>query len=60
MATAQVFCKICQSRVSTDTILTNDDLRRALGSDEDIRVMHHRHAKADRLPPLEKKNLVAG
>jgi hypothetical protein len=41
-------------------MLTDDDLRRALDSDEDVRVMHHRHAKADRLPPLEKKNLVEG
>ena len=60
MATAQVFCKICQSSVSADTMLTDDDLRRALDSDEDVRVMHHRRAKADRLPPLEKKNLVEG
>jgi hypothetical protein len=40
MATVQAFCNICQSKVSADTILTDDDLRRALGGDEDVRVMH--------------------
>ena len=35
MATVQAFCKICQSKVSADTMLSDDDLRRALG-----RVMH--------------------
>jgi hypothetical protein len=40
MATVQAFCNICQSKVSADTILTDDDLRRALDLDEDIRVMH--------------------
>jgi hypothetical protein len=40
MATAQAFCKICQSKVSADTMLTEDDLRRALDRDENIRVMH--------------------
>ena len=40
MATAQAFCNICQRKVSANTILTDDDLRRALDRDEDIRVMH--------------------
>ena len=40
MATAQAFCKICQSKVSADTMLTEDDLPRALDRDENIRVMH--------------------
>ena len=40
MATVQAFCNICKRRVSADTILTDDDLRRALGGDGDVRVMH--------------------
>lgn len=40
MATVQAFCNICQRRVSADTILTDDDLRRVLSGDEDVRVMH--------------------
>jgi hypothetical protein len=40
MATVQAFCNICKRRVSADTILTDDDLRGALGGDEDVRVMH--------------------
>jgi hypothetical protein len=39
MATAQAFCNICQSKVSANTMLTDNDLRRALDRDEDIRVM---------------------
>jgi N-acetylglutamate synthase/N-acetylornithine aminotransferase len=40
MATSQAFCNICQSKVSTDTLLTDDALRQALERDEDISVMH--------------------
>jgi hypothetical protein len=40
MATAQAFCNICQSKVSADTTLSDDALRRALDLDEDISVMH--------------------
>jgi hypothetical protein len=40
MATVQAFCNICQRKVSADTILTEADLRRVLGGDEDVRVMH--------------------
>jgi hypothetical protein len=40
MAAVQTFCNICKTRVSADTILTDDDLRRALGGDGDVRVMH--------------------
>jgi hypothetical protein len=40
MPTVQAFCNICQTEVSADSILTDDDLRRALGGDEDVRVMH--------------------
>jgi hypothetical protein len=40
MATAQAFCNICQSKMSADTMLTNDALRQALDRDEDISVMH--------------------
>jgi hypothetical protein len=40
MPTVQAFCNICQREVSADSILTDDDLRRALGGDEDVRVMH--------------------
>jgi len=40
MATAQAFCKICQSKVSAETMLTEDDLRGALDRDEEVRVMH--------------------
>jgi hypothetical protein len=40
MAAAQAFCKICQRKVSADTMLTDDYLRRALDRDEGVRVMH--------------------
>ena len=40
MARVQAFCSICQSKVAVDTILTDDNLRRALDRDEDISVMH--------------------
>ena len=40
MATAQAFCNICQRKVSANTTLTDDALRKALDRDEDIRVMH--------------------
>jgi hypothetical protein len=40
MATAQAFCNLCQSKVSAETILTDDDLRQALDGDEDITLMH--------------------
>jgi hypothetical protein len=40
MATVQAFCNICQSKVSADTILSDDALRRALDLDEHISVMH--------------------
>ena len=40
MATAQAFCNICQSKVSADTILSDDALWRALDLGEDISVMH--------------------
>jgi hypothetical protein len=40
MATAQAFCNICESKVSADTTLSDDALRRALDLDEDISVMH--------------------
>ena len=40
MATAQAFCKICQSKVPAATILTDDALRQALERDKDICVMH--------------------
>ena len=39
MATAQAFCNICQSKVSADTILSDDALWRALDLGEDISVM---------------------
>jgi hypothetical protein len=40
MATVQAFCNICQSKMSVDTILTDDALRQVLDRDEDISVMH--------------------
>jgi hypothetical protein len=40
MATAQAFCNLCQSKVSAETVLTDDALREALARDEDITVMH--------------------
>jgi hypothetical protein len=40
MAVAQAFGNICQSKVSADTTLSDDALRRALDLDEDISVMH--------------------
>jgi hypothetical protein len=40
VATAQAFCNICQSKVLADTMLTDDDLRRALDRDEEVKVMH--------------------
>ena len=64
MATAQAFCNICQRKVSADTILTDADLRRVLGGDEDVRVMHvfidQDDSSADhiwRLSSHEKENL---
>jgi hypothetical protein len=64
MATAQAFCSICQSKVSADTILSNDDLRRALDRDEEVRVMHvfvaEDNSSADhiwRLSTQERENL---
>jgi hypothetical protein len=35
MATAQAFCSICQSKVSADTILSDDALRKALDLGEE-------------------------
>jgi hypothetical protein len=64
MATAQAFCNICQSKVSADTTLSDDALRRALDLDEDISVMHvfvdQDDSSADhiwRLSSQEKENL---
>jgi hypothetical protein len=64
MATAQVFCNICQSKVSAETILTDDALRQALDRDEDITVMHvfvdEDDSSADhiwRLSSQDKENL---
>jgi hypothetical protein len=64
MATAQAFCSICQSKVSADTILSDDDLRRSLDLDQDISVMHvfvdQDDSSADhiwRLSSQEKENL---
>jgi hypothetical protein len=64
MATAQAFCKICQGKVSVDTMLTDDDLRRALDCDQEVRVMHVLVAEDDSstdhiwtLSSQEKENL---
>ena len=40
MTTVQAFCKIWQSKVSADKMLSDDDLRRAMGRDDEVRVMH--------------------
>ena len=64
MATAQAFCNICQSKVSADTILSDDALWRALDLGEDISVMHvfvgQDDSSADhiwRLSSQERENL---
>ena len=64
MATAQAFCRLCQSRVSAATMLTGDDLRRALECDDEVRVMHvfvdEDDSSADhiwRLSSQDKENL---
>jgi hypothetical protein len=64
MATTQAFCNICQSKVSADTMLTDDALRRALDLGMDITVMHvfvdRDDSSADhirRLSSQERENL---
>ena len=64
MATARAFCNICQSKVSADTILSDDALWRALDLGEDISVMHvfvdQDDSSADhiwRLSSQERENL---
>ena len=64
MATVQAFCNICESKVSADTILTDDALRQVLDRDENISVMHvfvdEDDSSADhiwRLSTQEKENL---
>jgi hypothetical protein len=64
MATTQAVCNICQSKVSADTMLTDDALRRALDLGMDITVMHvfvdRDDSSADhiwRLSSQERENL---